>query len=113
VGDRLRAVAMRLAFGAGLVAAFALGSVGAFLAFDWPPLLREIVLGYLLAFLALRLALVVGGFLLSPGFFQDRTDQPSFVKSSIALTSRAVLVQGVRMSARPTLWLSSSRCWNG
>ena len=67
VGDRLRAVAMRLAFGAGLVAAFALGSVGAFLAFDWPPLLREIVLGYLLAFLALRLALVVGGFLLSPG----------------------------------------------
>jgi moderate conductance mechanosensitive channel len=67
VGDRLRAVAMRLAFGAGLVAAFALGSVGAFLAFDWPPLLREIVLGYLLAFVALRLALVVGGFLLSPG----------------------------------------------
>ena len=41
----VRAVAMRLAFGAGLVAAFALGSVGAFLAFDWPPLLREMVLG--------------------------------------------------------------------
>ena len=56
---------MRLAFNTGLVAAFALGSVGAFLAFDWPPLLREIVLGYLLAFLALRLALVIGRF--APG----------------------------------------------
>ncbi len=67
VGDRLRALAMRLAFGAGLVAAFALGSVGAFLPFEWPPLLREIVLGYLLAFLALRLALVIGRLLLSPG----------------------------------------------
>ena len=67
VTDRVRAVAMRLAVGAGRVAAFALGSVGAFLALDWPPLLGEIVLGYLLAFLALRLALVIGGFLLAPG----------------------------------------------
>ena len=67
VGDRLRAVAMRLAFGTGLVVAFALGSVGAFLPFHWPPLLREIVLGYLLAFLVLRLALVIGRFLLAPG----------------------------------------------
>jgi small-conductance mechanosensitive channel len=67
VGERLRAVAIRLAYGIGMVAAFALGSVGAFLAFDWPPLLREIVLGYLLAFLALRITLVVGRFLLAPG----------------------------------------------
>ena len=67
VGERLRAVAIRLAYGVGMVAAFALGSVGAFLAFDWPPLLREIVLGYLLAFLALRVALVLGRFLLAPG----------------------------------------------
>ena len=48
VNDRLRIVAVRLAFAVGLVAAFALGSVGAFLAFDWPPLLREMVFGYLL-----------------------------------------------------------------
>lgn len=65
--ERLRAVAVRLAYGTGMVAAFALGSVGAFLAFDWPPLLREVVLGYLLAFLTLRLTLVVGRFLLAPG----------------------------------------------
>ena len=67
VGDRLRAVATRLAFGTGLVIAFALGSVVSFLPFHWPPLLREIVLGYLLAFLAMRLALVIGRVLLAPG----------------------------------------------
>ncbi len=67
VGQRVRAVAIRLAFGIGLVAAFAIGSVGAFLAFDWPPLLREIVLGYLFAFVTLRIALVLGRFLLAPG----------------------------------------------
>jgi small-conductance mechanosensitive channel len=65
--QRLRAVAIRLAFGLGLVTAFTVGSVGAFLAFDWPPLLREIVLGYLVAFLGLRLSLVFGRFLLAPG----------------------------------------------
>jgi small-conductance mechanosensitive channel len=67
VSQRVRAVAIRLGFGLGLVATFAIGSVGAFLAFDWPPLLREIVLGYLLAFLALRVVLVLGRFLIAPG----------------------------------------------
>jgi small-conductance mechanosensitive channel len=67
VSERLRAVAVRLAYGTGMVLAFAIGSVGAFLALDWPPLLREIVLGYLLAFLALRLTLVGGRFLMAPG----------------------------------------------
>ena len=66
VNDRLRIVAVRLAFAVGLVAAFALGSVGAFLAFDWPPLLREMVFGYLLVFLVIRVAIVVGHFLLAP-----------------------------------------------
>jgi small-conductance mechanosensitive channel len=67
VGDRLRAMMARLAYGFGWVTAFAIGSVGAFLCFHWPPLLREIVLGYLVAFLFYRLALVVAGFLLAPG----------------------------------------------
>ncbi len=53
VGQRLRAAGIRLCFGLGLVIAFAIGSNGAFLAFTWPPLLREIVLGYLTAFLVL------------------------------------------------------------
>src|SRR5262245_27299701 len=67
IGQRVRAVAIRLAFGIGLIASFAAGSVGAFLVFAWPPLLREIVLGYLLAFLITRLTLVLGRFLLAPG----------------------------------------------
>ncbi len=66
VGNRVRAAAARLAYGVGQVTAFALGSIGAFLPFHWPPLLRDIVLGYLLAFLALRLATAVTAFLLAP-----------------------------------------------
>jgi small-conductance mechanosensitive channel len=66
VSDRLRAVAVRLAYGTGLVLAFALGSLGAFLALEWPPLVRDILLGYLLAFLALRFTLVASRFLLAP-----------------------------------------------
>ena len=66
VNDRLWFVATRFAFAVGVVAAFALGSVGAFLAFDWPPLLREMVFGYLMVFLVIRVALVVGHLLLAP-----------------------------------------------
>ena len=36
-GERLRAMLARFGFGASWVAAFALGTIGAFLAFDWPP----------------------------------------------------------------------------
>jgi moderate conductance mechanosensitive channel len=67
VGERLRAVAVRLGYATGMVAAFTVGSVGAFLVFNWPPLLREIVLGYLFAFLIVRLTLVLGRFLFAPG----------------------------------------------
>ena len=67
VGDRLRAMAARLTFATGWATSFALGSVGAFLCFTWPPLLREIVLGYLIALLCTWLGRIVGGFLLAPG----------------------------------------------
>ena len=67
VGERLAAMGIRLGYGLGFVTAFALGSIGAFLLFAWPPLLREIVFTYLVAFLVLRLALVLGRFLLSTG----------------------------------------------
>jgi len=66
VNDRLRVVTLRLVFAFGLVAAFALGSVGAFLALEWPPLLREMVFGYLVVFLVVRFAIVVGHFFLAP-----------------------------------------------
>jgi moderate conductance mechanosensitive channel len=66
VGDRVRLVAERAAFALGLVVAYAIGSIGAFLAFDWPSLLRRIVLSYLIVFLAVRIAAVLGRFLLAP-----------------------------------------------
>ncbi|HKM73807.1 MAG TPA: mechanosensitive ion channel domain-containing protein, partial [Stellaceae bacterium] len=66
VNHRLRLVAARFAFAFGVVAAFAIGSIGPFLALDWPPLLRKMVLGYLVALLVTRIAVVVGHFLLAP-----------------------------------------------
>jgi len=39
---------------------------GAFLVFAWPPLLREIVLGYLFAFLIVRLMLLLSRFPFAP-----------------------------------------------
>jgi len=66
VTDRVRMTGMRLAFGLTHVVIFGLGSIGAFLVFDWPPLLRQIVLAYLSAALLLRFALLGGRILLSP-----------------------------------------------
>jgi moderate conductance mechanosensitive channel len=66
VAERVAATLKRLGWALGWLATFTLASVGAFLLFDWPPLLRTVVLAYLLAFLGLRLALVLGGFLLEP-----------------------------------------------
>ena len=67
VDERVRAVFARLAYSTGLLASFALGSVGAFLLFDWPDLIKTLLLSYLLAFFAVRLATIVGRFLLAPG----------------------------------------------
>ncbi|WP_157934162.1 hypothetical protein [Microvirga ossetica] len=66
VSERMRAIGLRLAFGLSEVVIFGLGSIGAFLAFDWPPLLRQVVLAYLIAAVVLRLVLVLGRFLLAP-----------------------------------------------
>ncbi len=68
VSERLRGIGVRLAIDFAGVAIFTLGSVGAFLAFDWPPLLRRIVVAYLIGAVALRLVLVAGQFVLAPGF---------------------------------------------
>jgi small-conductance mechanosensitive channel len=65
--DRVRLVLSRFLFGLAWIVSFALGSIGAFLLFPWPPALRVLVLGYLAAFLALRVMLVLGRFLFAPG----------------------------------------------
>jgi hypothetical protein len=64
--ERLRLIGWRTGFGLAHVAIFALGSIGAFLVFDWPPLLRRIVIAYLFAALLVRFALLCGRVLLSP-----------------------------------------------
>jgi moderate conductance mechanosensitive channel len=66
VGDRVRLVAERAAFALGSVVAYAVGSIGPFLVMRWPGLLRDIVLGYLIVFLAIRITAVLGRFLLAP-----------------------------------------------
>ncbi|WP_082584621.1 mechanosensitive ion channel family protein [Ensifer sp. Root423] len=66
VRDKLAAISARLLWGTSYVLAFALGSLGFFLAFDWSPLVREIVVGYLFAVVIFRLALVAFDFLLAP-----------------------------------------------
>ena len=65
--DRAKAASARFLFGLAWVLSFAVGSIGAFLLFPWPPGLRALVLGYLLAVLALRVTLVLGRFLFAPG----------------------------------------------
>lgn len=63
---RLAAVGKRLGFGLSWVGSFALGSVGAFLLFSWPPRLHGLVLAYLVAFLLIRLTSVAARFFLAP-----------------------------------------------
>jgi small-conductance mechanosensitive channel len=66
VRHRLWLIAARFAFAAGLVAAFAIGSIGPFLALDWAPLLREILLGCLVVLVVVRIAVIIGHLVLAP-----------------------------------------------
>jgi moderate conductance mechanosensitive channel len=65
--NRVKSLGARLLYSAMIVGAFVAGSVGVFLAFQWPPLLREIVLGYLLVVIVTWATMIVGrAFLLPP-----------------------------------------------
>jgi small-conductance mechanosensitive channel len=66
VNDRLRLVAFRSAITLGMVAAFALGSIGLFLALAWNPVLRGTVLSYLIAAFVVRVAIAIGHLLFAP-----------------------------------------------
>ena len=65
--ERLRAMGARFLFGSSWVAAFAMGTIGAFLAFDWPPALRDVLLRLLVIVVMVRLSLVFGRLLFAPG----------------------------------------------
>jgi len=67
VRQRASVVSERLLFAVLYVAAFTAGSMGAFLLLAWPPLTGPIILGYLLAFLLVRLGLTAIRIFLAPG----------------------------------------------
>jgi small-conductance mechanosensitive channel len=64
--QHLQTAGLRLGYGIALTLAFAIGSIGMFLVSDWPPLLREIVVGYLFVFVIARAALALCWFVTSP-----------------------------------------------
>jgi hypothetical protein len=66
VAERIRLVLSRFLLELVRVLCFAGGSIGAFLIFTWPPQLRRLVLGYLFAFLILRVTLALCHFLFAP-----------------------------------------------
>jgi small-conductance mechanosensitive channel len=66
VRERMIAVATRLLWGVCYVLSFGLGSIGFFLLFEWPPLIREIVVAYLVAIVIFRLANALFDVLLAP-----------------------------------------------
>ena len=78
---------------------FALASVGSFLAFEWPPLLRRIILTLLLAFIAFRVVRTAAGLLFAfGGEPSDSSDRPTQLFESEASTGfwrwRVSLVAG-------------------
>jgi small-conductance mechanosensitive channel len=89
---RLRAVGWRAAYGFGELLAYAVGSIGAFLLFDWPPLLRHIVLGCLVVVLIVRLVLVAGHILLAPGAERFRIIPMATASAKFWLVWSAVIV---------------------
>ena len=91
VDERVRAVFARLLYGLGLIGSYALGSIGAFLLLDWSDLIKQLLLGFLIAFLIVRLSNVVGRFLLAPGAERFRV-VPISTKAASFLYARLVLL---------------------
>jgi small-conductance mechanosensitive channel len=61
-----RSPSVRILLEATSLGIFAIASAGLFLAFDWPPLLRQMVITFLLAFVAFRILTTLFRFLLAP-----------------------------------------------
>jgi moderate conductance mechanosensitive channel len=64
--ERASLHALRFGLGIGQIASFAVGCIGAFLLFAWPPLLEQTVLALLIAVLATRVADAIVTFVLVP-----------------------------------------------
>ena len=64
--QRLLLISERFTYGLLLLGAFALGSMGTFMLFDWPASSGWIILGYLYASLLVRLSIAITRFFLAP-----------------------------------------------
>lgn len=73
---RIKSMAARLLYAAIMIGAFTVGSAGVFLAFAWPPLLREIVMSYLTVAIVTRATMMVcRAFLLPPHLKMPHSDE--------------------------------------
>jgi small-conductance mechanosensitive channel len=66
VADRLRLIAARSALAFGVIAAFTLGCLGPLFVLAWDAARRETILGLLIAFVAIWVAIATGDLLLAP-----------------------------------------------
>jgi len=66
VKDRLRLIAARFILAFGAIAAFVLGGLGPLLGIDWDPARREMLLSFLVVFVAIWIAVAAGDLLLAP-----------------------------------------------
>jgi len=110
---RLKKFAGRALFVSMMIGAFIFGSAGTFLMFDWPPLLREIVLAYLTAAIAIWSGRALARFVLLPPQLQidharevrslDMTDERAghWYRWTVALISVFALV-GAAFTLLPT-----------
>jgi moderate conductance mechanosensitive channel len=92
-GDRLRTTALGFARDAGAVAVFTLGSVAAFLSFNWPPRIRQAVVAFLAALIVVRLVIVASRTIFSPRDAALRI-LPSSDAEALARHRRIVLFVG-------------------
>jgi small-conductance mechanosensitive channel len=72
VRSRVRTLGQRLLAETVGILAFALGSVGGFMLFDWPPAFRRLFMGFLAAAVIVRLTLSLCRFLFAPGRPEQR-----------------------------------------
>ncbi|WP_192924535.1 mechanosensitive ion channel family protein [Sinorhizobium meliloti] len=96
---------------------FALASVGSFLAFEWPPLLRKIILTLLLAVIVFLVVRAIGKLLFALSGASDIADQPSsafesdaarrFWLSRISIIAGFLLFGWVIVSLMPALSFSN------
>jgi moderate conductance mechanosensitive channel len=113
---RLRAILARFAYQLSVVAVFALGSIGAFLALDWPASVRALLLGYLLALLAVRIAVLFGRLLLAPSFERFRIipmsdDAARFWHRRMALAVGVLAFGGMTVEIMLKLGFSQPARW--